>query len=306
MKRIGIPDNTLALQQAIYLQDLLKAIDIESEIVSIKKQVSEDSEAAINISDESINNTTLLQQALLIGDIDITVHSMNALGTEGVQGIQIAAVSERNKANDILLSTDSSITQQGPLRLKEGMRIGVSSPRRKALLNYYFHNALAVDIKGSISDNIKQLRNGDYDGFILANADLDSLESQAEGLYSRVLNPREFIPSPAQGVLAFQCRRNDKETKAILASIHRPAVSILTNVERTVLKGLNGNQDSPIGVYCEKSGKNYQAHAAYCPGDIESAKSNMKIARAIHITTEGLADSLLSQLMKKEGEVSAG
>ena len=46
------------------------------------------------------------------------------------------------------------------------------------------------------------------------------------------LDPKTFLPAPAQGVLHIQCRENDEEIKNILKSIHREEVEKVVIIER--------------------------------------------------------------------------
>ncbi|MEM6725677.1 MAG: hydroxymethylbilane synthase, partial [Bacteroidota bacterium] len=58
-------------------------------------------------------------------------------------------------------------------------------------------------------------------------------------------------PAPAQGVLAFQCLGSDLEMRRILQQLHHSDVAKCTNVERKVLKLLEGGCQMPLGVFCE-------------------------------------------------------
>ena len=66
------------------------------------------------------------------------------------------------------------------------------------------------------------------------------------------LNPKEFVPAPAQGVLAYQTKDTAIETRRVLKKIHDPNVALVTNIERRVLNLMDGGCHIPLGVYCER------------------------------------------------------
>ena len=49
------------------------------------------------------------------------------------------------------------------------------------------------------------------------------------------MDPSEFIPAPAQGILAIQVREKDRELINILKKIDNPDVRIISDIERKVL-----------------------------------------------------------------------
>ena len=61
----------------------------------------------------------------------------------------------------------------------------------------------------------------------------------------------ELIPCAGQGIIAIQCRDNDNEMKDILEKINNKESRILANAEREVLKILEGDCDTAIGVYAK-------------------------------------------------------
>ena len=72
------------------------------------------------------------------------------------------------------------------------------------------------------------------------------------------LDPTEFIPAPAQGVLAFQIREDDSAMQEILSGINSEAVEKQISVERKVLNLLQGGCQMPLGSYCVFQDGSYQ------------------------------------------------
>jgi len=97
----------------------------------------------------------------------------------------------------------------------------------------------------------------------LAAAGLTRLEMDLSDFEVVKLNPREFPPAPAQGVLAYQTRIADKRVRRILKELHDPHVALCTNVERKILQLIGGGCHAPLGAYCERDKLgNYHVWAA--------------------------------------------
>ena len=61
----------------------------------------------------------------------------------------------------------------------------------------------------------------------------------------------ELIPCAGQGIIAMQCRDNDNEMKYMLEKINNEESRMLANAEREVLKILEGDCDTAIGIYAK-------------------------------------------------------
>ncbi len=64
-------------------------------------------------------------------------------------------------------------------------------------------------------------------------------------------NTEELIPCAGQGIIAIQCRENDQEIINILEKINDNQSRIIANAERNVLKILEGDCDTAVGVYAK-------------------------------------------------------
>ena len=59
-----------------------------------------------------------------------------------------------------------------------------------------------ADLRGNVPTRVEKLRAADYDAILLAKAGIDRLELDLSEFQVRVLDPRWFVPAPAQGALA--------------------------------------------------------------------------------------------------------
>jgi len=101
-----------------------------------------------------------------------------------------------------------------------------------------------------------------------------------------VLEPTEFVPAPAQGVLGLQIRQNDAQTQEIVAQLNHPEVAAQIAIERGVLKALQGGCQLPLGVYYGKD----HIYAAHASSSLEPAKFYaFKIGATIQDITATLA-----------------
>jgi hydroxymethylbilane synthase len=92
-------------------------------------------------------------------------------------------------------------------------------------------------------------------------------------LHIERLDPKEFVPAPAQGVLGLQTRLNDTELAKILSNLNDEDVARRISVERRILNLFGGGCQMPLGAYCEADGnsltvwcaraKTWESHVSY-------------------------------------------
>ena len=289
--RIGTRGSKLALWQAHYTQTELARIGVESELVIIKTQ----GDLVQHLSFEKMEGkgffTKEIEDALLRGDVDLAVHSMKDLPTSPPEGLVITAVSYRDNPADWLIARPEALAQGEIFRLKKGAVVGTSAARRKAQMADYRPDVSLKDIRGNVPTRLEKLRQGDFDAIFLAAAGVSRLDLDLSGLEKIELHPREFVPAPAQGVLAWQTNRGDTATRLLLKKLHRPEVSAVTNVERRVLQLMDGGCQLPLGVHCERDASGHFHAFAAC-----QVGSEMRRVRLSSSTSFGMAESLVEML----------
>ena len=160
--------------------------------------------------------TKEIQRAVLDGSVDIAVHSLKDLPTQGPAELVLAAVPPREDVADALISP----THRTLDALPPGAKVGTSSPRRRAQLLFRRPDLEVVTIRGNVETRLNQALEGRLDAVVLAWAGLKRL-----GLESHVtqrLAPPEFLPAVGQGALGIECRREDAAVLAFLATARRP------------------------------------------------------------------------------------
>jgi len=293
MIKIGTRGSKLALWQADYLQTQLSEHDVTSEIHIIKTRGDKIQHLSFDKIEGKGFFTKELEDALLAKEVDLAVHSMKDLPTTSPEGLCISAVSYRANPTDSLLIRKESLDNSQTYKLKKGALVGTSSARRKCQILHFAPHVEIKDIRGNVPTRINKLREGSYDAIMLASAGLERLQLDVSDLEHIELFPREFIPAPAQGVLAYQCREDDIEIRKTLKIIHNTGVSELTNVERKVLKMFDGGCQLPFGLYCYKDDMGY--YHAYGVRS-ETWNGAAKYAHLSQSTTYLLAEKLFEKL----------
>ncbi len=247
---IGSRGSDLALWQANHVKRQLEDVGHEVEIKVIITQ----GDAIQNLSFDKLEGkgffTKEIETALLDKSIDLAVHSHKDLETNPPAGLIIAAVSEREDPSELLLIRNESVDKSQKWNLKSEAIIGTSSARRKSQINLYRSDLQINDLRGNVPTRIQKLRDGQYDAILLAKAGVDRLQLDLSEFHVEVLNPTEFVPAPAQGVLGLQIREDDAEMKEIMAHLNHVDVAKKIGVERKILNLMEGGCQLPLGVYC--------------------------------------------------------
>lgn len=258
--RIGSRGSDLALWQANHVKKQLEALGSSVEIKIIVTQ----GDAIQNLSFDKLEGkgffTKEIETALLKNEIDLAVHSHKDLETEQPKGLIVAAVSEREDPADLLLIQKEKVDTLQLWSLAEQSIIGTSSARRKSQVRGFRPDAEIKDLRGNVPTRIQKLRDGHYDAILLAKAGVDRLKIELSEFHVERLDPEEFIPAPAQGVLALQIREEDHELSKFLEKMNHSAVQERIAVERKVLNLLQGGCQLPLGVYCAENGIVYVSH----------------------------------------------
>lgn len=258
--RIGSRGSDLALWQANHVKKQLEALGSSVEIKIIVTQ----GDSIQNLSFDKLEGkgffTKEIETALLNNEIDLAVHSHKDLETEQPKGLVVAAVSEREDPADLLLIRKEKVDTLQLWSLAEQSIIGTSSARRKSQVRGFRPDAEIKDLRGNVPTRIQKLRDGQYDAILLAKAGVDRLKIELSEFHVERLDPEEFIPAPAQGVLALQIREGDQELLKFLAKMNHSVVQKQIAVERKVLNLLQGGCQLPLGVYCAENGIVYVSH----------------------------------------------
>jgi hydroxymethylbilane synthase len=258
---IGSRGSDLALWQANHVKRQLENL---GHMVEIKVIITQ-GDAIQHLSFDKLEGkgffTKEIETALLEKSIDLAVHSHKDLETNPPAGLVIAAVSEREDPSDLLLIAKSKVDTTQPWNLALNTSIGTSSARRKSQILRFRNDLNISDLRGNVPTRIQKLRDGNYDAIVLAKAGVDRLQLDLSEFFVEVLNPTEFVPAPAQGVLGLQIRENDTRMAEIMQHLNHTDVAKRIGIERKVLNLLDGGCQLPLGVYCPNEKQVFVSHA---------------------------------------------
>ena len=181
--------------------------------------------------------------------IDIAVHALKDLQAIETKGLIINAFLERNDPREILISRDK---KKKINELKPNAIIGTSSFRREFQIKNIRTDLNFKLIRGNVETRIKKLNDGLYDAIILSYAGIKSLKIDNE--ISEIFSVKNIIPSAGQGIISLQCRENDNKILSILKKTNHNETRQRANAERNVLKVLEGDCETPIGVHATIKG----------------------------------------------------
>ena len=186
-----------------------------------------------------------IEDELVNGKIDIAVHALKDMPSHETKGLITNCFLERNDPREILISKNNLDFQ----KLKKDSIVGTSSFRREFQLKRIRNDLKYKLIRGNVDTRIKKLNENFFDAIILSYAGIKSLDLTNN--ISQIFSISEIIPSAGQGVIALQCRENDDTTKELLNNINHKKTHYCVLAERNVLKILEGDCETAIGVYAE-------------------------------------------------------
>jgi hydroxymethylbilane synthase len=243
--RIGTRGSHLARWQAEWVADRLRVLHLglDVELVEIKTHGDRDRNSPLAAIGGVGLFTKEIQRAVLDGSVDVAVHSLKDLPTQGPAELVLAAVPMREDVADALIAP----TFKSLEALPSGARIGTGSPRRRAQLLFRRRDLEVVMVRGNVETRLNQALEGRLDAVVLAWAGLSRL-----GLETHVtqrLAPPDFLSAVGQGALAIECRCDDREVRAVLESLDDPASHRAVWAERAALAELEGGCIIPMGAW---------------------------------------------------------
>lgn len=268
---IGSRGSDLALWQAHFVTAQLTDLGHEVAIKIIETKGDRIQDLSFDKIEGKGFFTKEIEEALLRNEIDLAVHSHKDLETTNPEGLMIAAVSYRENPTDQLLIRKSSFDPSKALSVKKNAIIGTSSARRKSQAIRMREDIELKDLRGNVPTRVEKLRQGKYDAIILATAGLKRLKLDLSEFEAIELDIRNFIPAPAQGVLALQIREKDNALAEALKVLNHPAVATAIKIERDVLRLMQGGCQLPLGVYAELVEDQWHIHVSFASDKDEAA-----------------------------------
>jgi hydroxymethylbilane synthase len=182
-----------------------------------------------------------IERALLDDRVDLAVHSAKDVPIELPDGLQLVGVPPRELPADAWVGEATSLAE-----VPEGARVGTASLRRRSQLLALRDDLEVLPLRGNVDTRLRKLAEDRLDGIVLAAAGLRRLELAGE--ISFVLTPDELTPAAGQGALLLEARAGDARAGAAAAAVTNPRALVEMTAERAVVRALEADCDSPLGV----------------------------------------------------------
>lgn len=245
MFSIGTRGSHLATTQSGHVRDALEEVGhpAELQIVTTSGDLSQAPVERIGVG----VFTSALRDALFTGEVDIAVHSFKDLPTAYEPRAHMV-VPARADSREALIARDGLTLAELP----QGARVGTSAPRRISQLKAIRPDLDIRPLRGNIERRMSYVENGELDAIILAYAGL------VRGGYgdrpTEVFDPQVFMPAPAQGALAVECRTDDAAARAAIDKLADASATAESTAERSVLATLEAGCTAPVAATAVRNG----------------------------------------------------
>ena len=189
-----------------------------------------------------------LEVAMQRGEADCAVHSLKDVPMELEPGFTLPAILQRADHADAFVSNHYADIAALP----QGACVGTSSLRRQAQLRALRPDLDLRYLRGNVNTRLAKLDAGGYDAIVLACAGLQRL-----GFDSRIrarLDAPDWLPAPAQGAIAIECRNDDPVVIALCAALDDPGTRNCVGAERAMNRALHGSCHVPVAAFARAEG----------------------------------------------------
>jgi len=259
---LGSRGSDLALKQATFIRNILEnEHGVKVDIKIIKTAGDKIDHLSFDKMEGKGFFTKELEDSLLNEGIDLAVHSLKDLMTTQPAGLTLGAVGYREDRRELLLIRKEAKNGDGLIPVKNGGTIGTSSTRRQCQIAFHNPTLKIKDLRGNVPTRVRKLREGQYDAILIAAAGVKRLDMDLNDLEVIYLEPKAFLPAPAQGILGLQIREKDQATASIISKLGSKEVTEEAKLERGLLSKFESGCSLPLGVYSFKKNEHYHLMA---------------------------------------------
>ena len=242
--RIATRVSDLALWQAYHIKDRVEAefSDIE---VSLNKIVSNGDKVLdkpLALIGGKGHFTKELEDAMLAGEADIAVHSLKDVPTYIPEGLELAAVTERQDQSDVFLSHKFANLEALP----QGAVVGTTSLRRRMQLLKQRPDLKVKDLRGNVNTRLRKLQEGQYDAIILAYIGLHRLDLLKDIPFTDKLSLDMMIPPMGQAALGIEIVQGKPLLEKVAAFLKDENTYIATQIERDFIAAIGAGCSAPV------------------------------------------------------------
>ena len=243
--RLGTRGSKLALSQAGIVAGLNSRANPGTKValVPIRTAGAAGRRGSGSEEDLKLAFTGEIDRRLLLGKIDIAVHSLKDVPSAIDAGLVIAAMPTRGDPRDALVADSGRNLNEIP----EGSAVATSSIRRKVQMQRLRPDLRIVDIRGNVETRIANIKERGLEGVVLAAAGLQSL--RMEDRVSQYFSTNEMMPAACQGIIGVEARRDDEAALRLSRQIDDPSSRIAGVCERAFIGALGGDCNFPAGAH---------------------------------------------------------
>jgi len=240
---IGTRGSQLSLAQTNLVISELKKHNPETEyeIKTIKTKGDIDTRPLFSLEQRGIFEKEI-DRAVAEKEVDFAVHSLKDIPSDLAAGLVLSSIPKREPINDVFITNDDSTLET----IKSGAVIGTSSLRRAVQISRLRDDVTVKPIRGNVESRIRKIKEGNYDGVVLAQAGINRLGLDVK--FSK-LSVTDFPPSPGQGALGIVCRADDAETNSMLKKIENSESRLEIEAERAISNFVESGCRFPVGAF---------------------------------------------------------
>ena len=251
--KVGTRESALAMRQTDIFREKMAVLnpDVSIEVIGMKALGDIDLTSPLDQMSNVGAFVRELDEAIMKGAIDASVNSLKDVPTKMSPALTLPAIFERDAVEDVIL----------PCRLEElpkGAKVGTSSIRRGMQLKSLRPDLDIQPLRGNIHTRMDKLDSGKYDAILLAKAGLDRMGIDRP-MYK--LDRKVFIPAPAQGTIAVECRADDADTIEILKKLDHAPTRAAVTLERDLMRLMGAGCSAPVGISAVLEGSKLSLNA---------------------------------------------
>ncbi|MGN0632438.1 MAG: hydroxymethylbilane synthase [Oscillospiraceae bacterium] len=271
--KIGTRKSRLALSQAQMVCTRLEKEfpDLETQLVHITTAGDRHTDRPLAKIGGSGVFVREIEKMLQSGEIDIAVHSAKDLPVELCGGLEISGVLKRGDPRDILIVRGDITFDE-----RSALNIGTGSVRRRQNLKKLYPNFEFSDIRGNVDTRLKKLREGMYDGIVLACAGLERINADLSSFNCRTFECSQFLPAACQGIIAIECKSGTQAAKYVKA-VSDKADFMCFEAEKEALRLIGADCSTPVSAYSRLSadGKRIYMFVSLSPDNIAYGEADV-------------------------------
>lgn len=245
MIKIGSRGSKLALIQAGLVKEILEKEGLDVKIIKISTKGDRIRDRKIDQINSKGVFVKEIEQALLEKKIDIAVHSLKDMPSNIDEKLIFVPALKAEDPRDVFVGKEIFKKMDD---LNNAL-VGTGSNRRICQGINYFSNIKFRPIRGNVETRIGKIEKENLDGVILAKAGL-----VRAGLDKKInfdLDPHIFVPSPCQGILGIEIRKEDENLFEIFKKHSHRNSQIRMEAERAFQKELGADCSTPMGIFTE-------------------------------------------------------